>query len=1151
MRLNKLHMSKYGMFSGKVLDFGERAFGLPDFHIIFGLNESGKTTSLEAWLDFLFGIKRGSSYGFKHSTTMEIQATLEKDNNLVEYKRIRKTKDSLLDLEDEIVPESVLNALLGGYTRPDYEILFTANDQTLEKGGNEILASKGDLGKLLFSASAGMADLSERLQELQHSNDQFYRKGTSKNLLKHIKDDLAELKGEWQEKDKVAADYKVLVRNYEEAQVNLELARENLGSFKTELVEVSRKIEALKWVTSLSSIQDELKDQKELPTPPQNWRTILDGWSQEMIVTIGRLDQLSREIQRKENTLSANVIDEKALDLESRVFKTKALKASYESVIKDLPRRTDKKNELRAEVLNLTSRLGLEYGDGNESLKLPDSATIGLLRDLMQENSGIEANYQTAREELGKATEEMDSIQALLDQAGDLEQEIVAIESVLQEIRRNDPRTLLQNVSKDILDVEGEIESGLHNLLPWKGDYHVLQDLSCPSKQEIGLKQKQFEETNREFREAKARKENLEQEIRKIENSLTVMESEEVTLEDLAESRNRRENRWAEHKNTLDISTAEQFELAMRSDDQITSRAADQKASKVVRSDREAKIKELNDQMDLEQQNCLELEKEIETQIAARNSLFASIPGLESMQTTDEYISWLDLRNDTLGAVTKLQSLQNRRNYFEEEAKRLQDTLTHALKEAKIDCKDHWDLETLVSTAENLIERHKTIKSLRDQHLRAKVDHQARLKMFEEAEASKSRWSEQWEKACQRTEFGESTIPHVSEMKEIITTLDQLIPKASELNSLMDRIEKMKVDESRFIQNVRELAHELGIEGDDVLKLWNSVDEHVQNNLRIHSENKNTKVDLENRIEEKQDLEEDLSGINKSIEEFGIPYSEKNLDAIKNCCASAERYQYLKTEEKKILENIRKAMELPTKQEALELVKGLDLAELESEKGSLEGKLSECEIVRDERLSTLGEARRELETVSGDDSIAHIKENHENLLIDLQEKVRIHLKNKFGIIAMEHAIRKFRDTHKSEMMTLASQIFSKISCGNYKSLGTTMEKNKEILTVEPKEGGTMFSRDLSKGTRFQLYLALRIAGFYEIIKSNQSAPFLADDILETFDNERTAEALQVLEEMGKRCQVIYFTHHEHILDIARKVCPNVKIHTLKPTPDQG
>ena len=383
-------------------------------------------------------------------------------------------------------------------------------------------------------------------------------------------------------------------------------------------------------------------------------------------------------------------------------------------------------------------------------------------------------------------------------------------------------------------------------------------------------------------------------------------------------------------------------------------------------------------------------------------------------------------------------------------------------------------------------------------------------------------------------------------MKENITVIDQLIPKVSELNSLEDRIEKMKVDESRFIQNVRDLAHELGIEDHDVLKMWNSVDEHVQQSLKIYDEHKNTRVDLEGRLEEKQGLEEDITRINKSIAEYGVLYGEKNLDAIKNCCIRAERFQELKSDEKRVLENIRETMGLPTQQEAVNQVKGLFLGDLESEKGTLEIKLNECERDLEERLSIQSEARRELEAVSGDDSVARIKEHHENLLIDLQERVRSHLKHKYGIIALEHAIRKFRDTHKSEMMTLASQIFSKISCGNYRSLGTTMQKDKEILTVEPKEGGTMFSQNLSKGTRFQLYLALRIAGFYEIIKSNQSAPFLADDILETFDNERTAEALQVLEEMGKRCQVIYFTHHEHILDIARKVCPNVKIHTLEP-----
>ena len=43
--------------------------------------------------------------------------------------------------------------------------MFSLDDETLENGGESILASKGDLGQLLFSASAGLADLSRNLDE--------------------------------------------------------------------------------------------------------------------------------------------------------------------------------------------------------------------------------------------------------------------------------------------------------------------------------------------------------------------------------------------------------------------------------------------------------------------------------------------------------------------------------------------------------------------------------------------------------------------------------------------------------------------------------------------------------------------------------------------------------------------------------------------------------------------------------------------------------------------------------------------------------------------------------------------------------------------------------------------------------------------------
>ena len=143
-------------------------------------------------------------------------------------------------------------------------------------------------------------------------------------------------------------------------------------------------------------------------------------------------------------------------------------------------------------------------------------------------------------------------------------------------------------------------------------------------------------------------------------------------------------------------------------------------------------------------------------------------------------------------------------------------------------------------------------------------------------------------------------------------------------------------------------------------------------------------------------------------------------------------------------------------------------------------------------------------------------------------------------------MRSYRDRHRSAMMERASKAFAVISREAYRGLVTQPDKDVEILMGVAADGSTKVASDLSKGTRFQLYLALRIAGYFEFAAARRVVPFIADDIMETFDDFRAEEAFRLFAGMAEVGQVIYLTHHRHLCDIARDACPSVRIHDLSP-----
>ncbi len=168
MRLKRLDLTRYGKFTDHSIDFCWHREGEADLHIIYGPNEAGKSTALAGFLDLLFGIEPRSRFNFLHPyPAMRVGASLELSSGTQDLLRVKRGQNSLLDASERPISEGVILGELGGIDRESYRIMFSLDDETLEAGGESILASKGDLGQLLFSASAGLANLSQHLSDLR------------------------------------------------------------------------------------------------------------------------------------------------------------------------------------------------------------------------------------------------------------------------------------------------------------------------------------------------------------------------------------------------------------------------------------------------------------------------------------------------------------------------------------------------------------------------------------------------------------------------------------------------------------------------------------------------------------------------------------------------------------------------------------------------------------------------------------------------------------------------------------------------------------------------------------------------------------------------------------------------------------------------
>jgi uncharacterized protein YhaN len=168
MRLVDLTLDCYGPFGGLHLDFDPEA----RVHLVYGANETGKTSALAAIGDLFFGAPRRERISFLRSRDMRIGATVKARNGqLLQFFRRRGDRHTLLDPTGAALPDDALAPFLGAAKREIFHRAFGLDAASLRAGGDEMLRAEGEIGASLFAAASGLRGLLDLRAALEAEAD--------------------------------------------------------------------------------------------------------------------------------------------------------------------------------------------------------------------------------------------------------------------------------------------------------------------------------------------------------------------------------------------------------------------------------------------------------------------------------------------------------------------------------------------------------------------------------------------------------------------------------------------------------------------------------------------------------------------------------------------------------------------------------------------------------------------------------------------------------------------------------------------------------------------------------------------------------------------------------------------------------------------
>jgi len=1150
MRIAEFTLERYGRFEDHRLTLPKQD---QDFHLIYGPNEAGKTTTLCALADLLFGFEHRVAHAYRFpAQALRVGAMLENGGEHLSLRRRRGRTGTLVNAEDAPLDEGRLSAMLHGMSRDAFLQSSSLDHARLRDGGRAMVESRDDLGQMLFAAGSGVTNLKQVLTTLDEELDALWGQRRSERraftraetLWKEARSKLKETSvkpAEWSRS-------KTELNQATKAFLDADVARRQAAAA---LADVERLRRVYPLLARRKSLLDDLASHAVLVVPEAT-----------EAAARGALEVAAQQQQKRDAAHALLEAVQATLQSEPDQAPVIAVGDQVDALVQDLSAELQRRQDqpaleadlagARTTAQTLSATLDLTP---EQALKaaLPPSGVIQQLRDHVKRRVELATRAKAAGEAAATAREECRAADQLLAAAAP-PSELTKLEAAVQVAQR--AGDIDEQIGKQMMLAEREEEAlarSLQTLQPWSGAVSELIELVPLPDEAVDEAAAQVSAAKRSAEQAQRvaadRAEALDLAKAKAE---ALAEGEGVvSFEMVREARDARDKsikRIGQHLGSCPPLTSpgeeiEELKRSVTAADELADRrfAAAEAAAQLAGARAEvaqADIRHRHAQDQIAQ--ALTAVQRVSADWMARLNA-QHLPNL----APEELRAWIRRRALCLTAKQAVDDAEAEGLRLRTRRERLHQELATALGREAGNASE--PLEPVLAEASGWLEVLKRAASafdaLKADAKSAYARQEEALRNLKSAERQVEEWQSQWDAIT--AEVGLSLQPNTADIR--LSALEELGRAREQAQQVSGRRDRLEALSKAFANRAREIAVALSLRSDH-----DPVD--LVRRAKALLEAARTTAARRHTLQEQADQH----AKDRAAADAALAAAETALSDALTLTGSADRLTLAealdRARERRELEERLKVLD----QELVEQTDGVALAELEEACASLsfdelgaraeDGRreAEEATTRAQDARSIMAEAAQHFKQFEAQEDAAGWASEVELARAEMDGLADAYIMKKTQRLLLGHAMKRQGERARHPLLTRAAELFRTLTLQRYANLVVDRDADKPRLLGVCDNGDTMVQiDDMSEGTQDQLFLALRLAAVEQSITSGSQVPFLADDLFVTFDDDRARSGLQVLGELSRTTQVLFFTHHAHLRDLAETLFPSLLVHDLQ------